>query len=278
MNKLNSQVRWLAHSRTAVIWGVLAALAGLTAINVYACLWRTRPPPDPLAATMTQLATLDSSQRQKVCAHRSNNVPKYRAAGKIFDCIEMDVVLDPPAGGPPAVYHPPAENNHGLSLRFLLTNEGLPRGKLWLDVKDLAQDNWAPFLDLLTELVPPERRPDVIVETSWSDSTVRAAAAAFRDKGFLVSYYLPTDEALACGVDVSAACNDLRSEVLQATELGFSHLSFDARAREFVDTIRGRLAPSVRLLTWDLSETWSERDLIDGVDVYIVIFPDPFTT
>lgn len=238
----------------------------------------TRPPSAALQNTMTRLAALDDGLRQKVCAHRCNNVPKYRAAGEIFDCIEIDVVLDPPIRGPAAVYHPPHENNHGLTLDFLLANENLPRGKLWLDVKDLSEENWKPLLDQLLKLIPPGRRGDAIIETGWTNPAVRQAAAAFQGSGFAFSYYLPTEGAIDCGTDRSRACEDLRKNVLATVAMGFSHLSFDARAYPFVDTIRSELPPSVRLLTWDLSRPWQQPDLISEVDVYIVRFPSPFST
>jgi hypothetical protein len=196
----------------------------------------------------------------------------------LFHCLEIDVVLDPPMGGTATVYHPPRENNHGLTLEFLLSNEGMPRGKLWLDVKDLSDDNWEPFLDLLTNLIPPDRRGETIVETSWSEPSVGSAAAAFRKAGFHFSYYLPTRDAIQCGAAKSQLCNDLRSFVIWTTSLGFSHLSFDARAYTFVQSLRAKLPPSVRLLTWDLSRSWPQSNLLREVDVYIVRFPSPFST
>ena len=242
-----------------------------------ACLWKSRSPTDSLERTLTRLAALDYGLQQKVCAHHSNDVPTYRAAGRLFDCIEVDVVLNPPTGGPAAVYHPPHENNQGLTLDYLLAHQGLPRGMLWLDVKDLSEGNWEPFLDQLLRLIPAERRRDTIIETGWPSPSVRQAAAAFRDSGFIFSYYLPTEEAIDCGADRSPLCEDLRNQVLLTVSMGFSHLSFDARAYLFVKSIRNDLPPSMRLLTWDLSRSWRQVDLIREVDVYIVRFPGEFS-
>jgi hypothetical protein len=255
-----------------------AVVAVVIAVMVAVCLWNARAPTDPLERTLAKLAALDYGLQQKVCAHRSNNIPKYRSANKLFHCIEFDVVLDPPTGGPAAVYHPPAENNHGLTLDFLLANEDLPRGRVWLDVKDLSEDNWKPFLDQLMRLIPMGRRGDTIIETGWSAASVRHAAATFRESGFLFSYYLPTEEAIQCGAVSSRMCDDLRTEVLLTASMGFSHLSFDARAQVFVQSIRDRLPPSMRLLTWDISGKWPQMDLIREVDVYIVRFPSPFSS
>jgi hypothetical protein len=263
------------RSHAAAITAVVAVVA---AVVVAICLWKTRAPTDPLKRTLAKLAALDYGLQEKVCAHRSNNIPKYRSANKLFHCIEFDVVLEPPTGGPAAVYHPPAENDHGLTLDFLLANEALPRSMVWLDVKDLSDDNWELFLVQLMRLIPGERRGDTIIETGWSSPSVRQAAAAFRERGFGFSYYLPTEAAIECGADRSRICDDLRTEVLLTAAMGFSHLSFDARAYVFVQSIRDGLSPSMRLLTWDISTSWPQMDLIREVDVYIVRFPSPFST
>jgi len=278
MDTLVSMVRRLADSPIPAAWSLAAAFLAICSLTMSAYLWKTRAPLDPVEATLARLESVDAPLRERVCAHRANNVPKYRAARQAFNCIEIDVVLVPPAGGAPAVYHPPHDNHHGLTLEFLLANEAMPAGKLWLDVKDLGEGTWTTLLELLSGLIPPERRADTIIETGWADPSVRSAALAFREKGFLFSYYLPTEEALACGSERSASCDELREQVLLTTSMGFSHLSFDARNRVFLQSIRDRMPASVRLLTWDLSQSWPQPGLIDEVDVYIVKFPVPYST
>lgn len=269
--------RKLCESRIAA-WSVAAAFAVLAAAASTHDRGKFRSSNDPVQQVATKLSTLDSSVRQKICAHRTNNVPMYRSANEIFDCLEIDVFVTPPIGGPAAVYHPPHRNNHGLTLEFLLSNESMPKGKLWLDVKDLSESNWVPFLDLLTKTIPAARRSQTIVETKWSRPSVAPAAAAFRRAGFLFSYYLPTQESIECGSIRSQLCDDLRNFVMSTASMGFSHLSFDARAYPFVQTMRDRLPPSVRLLTWDISKTWPQSSLISEVDIYIVPFRSPFST
>lgn len=266
----------LIRGRTAYF--ILTVTAFLVIIVMVVTVWKARSPKDSSQQVLKRVAALDPSVRKKVCAHHCNSVSKYHAARKLFPCIEIDIVLNPPAGGWAAVYHPPAINNHGLTLDYLLTNEGMPSGKLWLDVKDLSPKNWRPFLDLIAKLIHVERRMDTIVETSWSGPSVRQAVSAFRNSGFLMSYYLPTEASLACGSDNTVQCNALRNDVLQTLSMGFSHLSFDAQTYDFVQTIRDRFPPSVRLLTWDLTKSWSKLNLISEVDVYIVRFPSPFST
>ena len=235
--------------------------------------WWQRPAIDDV---LEKVAALDDASRRKICAHRANNIPMYRSANRHLDCIEIDVHVSPASGGLAAVYHPPEENNHGLSLEFLLSQESLPKGRLWLDTKDLAPSNWSAYLELLTRLVPPERRGDVIVETVWSTADIEPVAAAFRERGFAVSYYFPAEDAKACAGSRMPGCDDLRRRVLATLSRGFSHLSFDAQAESFVETLRPGLPPGVKLLTWDLTRMWPRRPLLDDVEVYIVYWPGPY--
>lgn len=278
MNRLLMRTWNVLQWRVPLYWCAVVALPLLAIAILHV---RTAPPPapeDPLKTVTARVNSLGTNQKAKVCAHRSNNVPKYRAAKAAFSCVEIDVVIAPDTGGPASVYHPPVENHHGLALDFLLGHEGMPQGKLWLDVKDLGPDTWHPFLELISELIPPERRADAVVETSWGDSSIRPVVASYRGRGFLVSYYLPTEQAIDCGVATSPECESFRDQVIESVSMGFSHLSFDAEARDFVDSIRDRLPPQVRLLTWDLARAWPNLDLIDDVDIYIVGFPSPYST
>ena len=224
------------------------------------------------------VAALDTESSRKICAHRSNNVPMYRQALQHFACIEIDVHLEPADGGPPGVYHPPETNNYGLTLDLLLTHETLPSGRLWLDVKDMSERNWQAFLSQLLTRIPADRRRDIIVETPWSDPGVERAAAAFRQRGFSFSYYLPTNEAIRCGAIRSSPCEALRAQVARTVALGFSHLSFDARAWTFVKTMQAQLPSGTRLLTWDLSRSWPQHELLDESDIYIIKYPSRFAT
>jgi hypothetical protein len=263
--RLRQMPRW-----SAVTW-CAAILGSILVAVVVARMWK--PPAPTVDEVLSKVATLDSEAQSKICAHRSNSVAMYREALGHFNCIEIDVHLNPAAGGPPAVYHPPESNNHGLTLESLLAREQLPAGRLWLDVKDLSQDNWTGFLEQLNRLIPPTRRGDIIVETVWSSPDVRQVVTAFRGSGFRFSYYVPTDEARACAGWRTQQCDALRLQVLSTASLGFSHLSFDARAYDFVQSIRENLPGGVKLLTWDLSRSWPNSELLGDVEIYIVNFP-----
>lgn len=222
------------------------------------------------------LAGLESNLRRKVCAHRANSRARFRLAGWLFDCIEIDVVLAPAVADAPSVYHPPDSNYRGLSLEQLLRHTSLPAGMLWLDVKDLAEDNWHVLNSLLHELVPAERRHTIVIETGWAEQAAAVAIDEFRRSGFQVSFYLPAEQAIGCAARKSGECNAFRAAVLKSMRLGFSHLSFDARSYEFVQTIRHELPESVRLLTWHTARSLPQAEMLDEVELYIVRFRTPF--
>ena len=221
------------------------------------------------------LAKLEPEHRGKVCAHRANTLARYWLANRMFDCIEIDVVVTPTVADRPSVYHPGA-NYRGLSLEQLLRRSRLPAGVLWLDVKDLGESNWRTLHSLLLEHIPEDRRPDILIETGWSEEVAAMAVDEFRRSGFPVSYYLPTREAIECGPSESEDCVALREVVLRTLDLGFSHLSFDARGYEFVQAMRHELPEPLRLLTWHTARRFPQLEMLDDVDLYIVRFPTPF--
>lgn len=221
------------------------------------------------------LSKLEPEFRRKVCAHRANTMARFRLAGALFECTEIDVVVDPPVAATPSVYHPPDSNYRGLSLERLLRGAALPSGMLWLDVKDLDENNWPELKSLLNYLIPAERHPNIVVETGWAGNAAEVAIREFLSDGFQVSYYLPTDQAIDCGARQSEDCNAFRTAVLKTMALGFSHLSFDARGYEFVQTIRHELPKGVRLLTWHTARTLPQTEMLDDVELYIVRFRTP---
>ena len=270
--ELKRSLRQFARSST-VAWSV-AVVAILFACFVAALSWRTRIV--SVDEVFERVRELDDDTYRKICAHRANNIPMYRLALRHFNCVEIDVLVDPPAGGSAAVYHPPHTNNHGLTLDFLLTQEMLPAGKLWLDTKDLSKDNWNGYLEQLNRLIPASRRSDVVVETVWADADVQAAAIAFRQGGFAFSYYLPSDRARDCAALRTADCDAFRRQVTATVARGFSHLSFDHRGYEFVKSIRNELPPAVKFLTWDLSKAWPRPELLGDVEIYIIHLPSAY--
>ena len=272
---MTEQVKTIRRGRTAKVLAI--ALVGLL---LAALLWpyasRAVNQAQRLVNQYSGLAKLEPEQRSQVCAHRANSLAKYRLARRVFDCIEIDIVITPEVASEPSVYHPPDSNYRGLSLEQLLQRLSLPRGILWLDVQDLGEANWSNLYSLLGELIPVDRRADIVIETWWADDSAKDAIDAFREAGYLVSYYLPTREAADCGGHVSEYCNAFRADVLGTMRLGFSHLSFDARGYEFVQTLRDELPEGTRLLTWHTSRILPQMDMLDDVDLYVVRFPTPF--
>jgi hypothetical protein len=257
-------------------WLVVAAILLLLVAALWPFATRGFQQVQRLGYQWAGLAKLEPEQRSKICAHRANSLIRYRLANRLFHCIEIDVVVSPTVAERPSVYHPPDSNYRGLSLERLLRRGRLPAGALWLDVKDLGEANWRTLHSLLLELIPIDRRPDILIETGWADEAAALAVEGFHRSGFPVSYYLPTQEAIECGASESEDCMAFRMAVLRTLDLGFSHLSFDARGYEFVQAIRTELPESLRLLTWHTARSLPQMEMLDEVDLYIVTFRTPF--
>jgi len=205
-----------------------------------------------VGAELERRARLEAERGGRFCTHRGNTLLKYLEGKALYDCVEMDVVLDTSArgDGPAFVYHPPVVNP-GLPLYDLLERAGVPRLGLWLDVKNLNERNAPGLLARLSTLVPPDRRGRVLIETSNDALASSPVLHAIADSGFVPSYYLPTDLGCACLRSTGGEC--AREMARLATELrggGFRGLSFDARGRVLARALRATLAPQPVLNTW----------------------------
>lgn len=123
----------------------------------------------------------------KVFAHRVNSTEKLQSALHYFDGIELDLVyhknknlLD--------VNHPPTNSIH---LNFRSYFEEIPKSKtpfIWLDIKNLTQENSQEILALLLSIFKERSYPMNKVLIESKDPT---SLPIFKESGFLISYYLP---------------------------------------------------------------------------------------
>lgn len=124
----------------------------------------------------------------KIWAHRINSQYKLQQTGNRYPGMELDVVFmdhdrlfD--------VHHPP-EKPSGLSLETYFKSTDHPLLKYWLDFKNLNSRNCDESLQRLMVLSNrfKIKRHNIIVEAFTPENL-----QAFRDEGFLVSWYLPQD-------------------------------------------------------------------------------------
>jgi hypothetical protein len=199
--------------------------------------------------------------------------------------VEADIVLEQDSGTTRAfVFHPPRKGksgrtNPGLEVGPLLRNAGLPRGRLWLDVKNLAEANSGALLAGLNAVVPPARRSEVLIESPNLALVRSPAARAIAAAGYTLSFYLPTETAIGCSERFDLACE--RAARRFAGALGgsaFSGLSFDARGAGLARAVRATMPAPPILNTW--AQRWpatqDELALLEQVQMYLVEMPGGF--
>jgi heptose-I-phosphate ethanolaminephosphotransferase len=225
----------------------------------------------------------------KVWAHRANSLGKLSEVIGIFPGAELDLVFDEATKRLEVRHpHPPPAIDVDLDLEEVLD---FLKGRgaethLWLDLKNLEEDNLDGVLARLSEL---DQRYDlkdrVIVETTYTGS----GFDQFFEQGFYTSYYLPTEEILSA-LETDDA-DQLRQLATQMSNVVRRHraraMSFDIRLYDFVKEYLESLAAMNDLdyLTWDLSVNSStigfaqqiyERDLDERIKIILVPFSSRF--
>jgi hypothetical protein len=225
------------------------------------------------------LEQLSEATRRRLCAHHANSLDKFFEAATMFRCIEIDVMLDGD-GSEAFVYHPGAlpPEPRDRPLRPFLAAATAREIRLWLDMKNLSDANVHGFMELMGDYSGRFEPGDLLVEVAAELADSYAVRVMHR-KGFLVSYYLPTEQAARCGTTAAPAapCAELRARTLgdvARPEIGV--LSFDFVAnKDFVDSLPKKRLPL--LATWDLQSDirgFARYQEIDRYHMYII----PFTS
>lgn len=122
----------------------------------------------------------------KIWPHRVNNISQLEEASNIFSGMELDVVWQ---NGNFDVNHPPIKSI-GLNLEDYLKH--LPRSRtygLWVDYKNLEKNNAQESANLLDSLFKQEK---LSKDRVYIESRNPKQLDAFFDRGFKISYYLPS--------------------------------------------------------------------------------------
>ncbi|WP_010178504.1 hypothetical protein [Aquimarina agarilytica] len=126
----------------------------------------------------------------KIWAHRVNSLKKLDYALKFYDGVELDLVYNETENFLD-VNHLPQKSIHlsfenYISHIYSLKEEPF----LWLDIKNLKQDNSVKILKKILQTLKHNNYPinKVIVESKYYKSL-----PIFIKNGFKTSYYLPTD-------------------------------------------------------------------------------------
>jgi len=127
--------------------------------------------------------------KDKIRAHKVNNLELLNKANRLFSGVELDVVFYS-NNNSFDVNHPP-ETSTGLTLnKYFESQKEFPDFKYWLDFKNLDETNEiqsAGCLDSLAK-ISGISNSNIIVESIRTQSL-----KSFQNKGFLTSYYLQSD-------------------------------------------------------------------------------------
>jgi heptose-I-phosphate ethanolaminephosphotransferase len=172
----------------------------------------------------------------RVIAHRTNTLGKLADAAKAgFDGVEIDLVFQP--GGAGGHFEPARDDrirSHGTLDAFLDAAQSWGLTKLWLDIKNLDDENYEHALAELERLASEhaELKRIAIIE-SFAD---QAWFAQFAASGWHTSYYLPTEPLLEAMRATDRTASERAAEAIarQVKAQKTAAVSFDTRLYPFV--------------------------------------------
>lgn len=184
---------------------------------------------------------------QKIWLHRCNSIEKLQEKHKRYPNIEVDVVFREDQKFD--VTHD-IDTSFGLNLASYFSFFEKERGKMWLDIKNLNQDNVDSMLTAMNGLTEQYRicKERLIIESScWE-----ALNTLTRD-GYYTSFYIPYDD--PSGLD-NEEQEDFMEELQEiADKQAVSALSFPG---EWYVTLKEKLDRPIDLLTWQHRSTQLE--------------------
>ena len=220
-----------------------------------------------------QLNLMPLTMRDKVCAHRNNSLLKFMEALSLFNCLEIDVIMNEAAGA--AMVHHDSNDPTGLPLDVLLALSAVKGKRIWLDVKNLSDDNVGLLLAPLKRFDRSDKDTLVEVQASTAGS---AAVKRLSEAGYTVSYYLPNKLGIKCAANGSTGeCAEFAAKVEHDLQSDFKSLSFDIKASQFVSALK--LPFHISLSTWDLHAdlvSLGKRPEIAKYNMFIVPYSSDF--
>ena len=211
-----------------------------------------------------------SERALRVIPHRVNSI------GKLMDvwsdgyrAFEVDVLY-----GDDGKDHFLVGHNHGdmSGMSFEQFIASVPSSeiseieKIWLDLKNLTQQNYANILERLNNLDGKfSLKGKMIIESGTNGSFFRK----FREEGWHISYYLPTNKILNYfGKNKKKEMKDLAKSLSEQTTMQrLSAVSFDHRLYPFVKNyLEPLLNDEIVYHTWDLSVKLYDYDIFTKLD------------
>lgn len=145
---------------------------------------------------------------EKIWAHRVNSTEKLSSALKYYNGVELDLVYNEKLNVLD-VNHPPTESINLSFENYLKTLNDDQQPYLWLDIKNLEQENAHVIFNRLQSLFGNRAYPiaKVLIETRFPE-----ALPIFTEAGYLTSYYLPYDL-------ISKSSKNLNKEILKISKV-----------------------------------------------------------
>ena len=124
----------------------------------------------------------------KILAHRVNSLEKLKSALNYFNGVELDLVYNK-TSNVLDVNHPPAISINLNFEDYISKIDSKKTPFLWLDIKNLTNENSEDILTLLLSIFNERDFPlnRVLIETRYPE-----ALLIFTNSGFKTSYYLPS--------------------------------------------------------------------------------------
>jgi len=148
--------------------------------------------------------------KDKIRAHKVNNLELLNKANRLFSGVELDVVFYS-NNNSFDVNHPP-ETSSGLTLNeYFRSQKAFPDFKYWLDFKNLDETNEiqsAGCLDSLAK-ISGISNSNIIVESIRTQSL-----KSFQNKGFHTSYYLQSGLNKLSEDSVNSICKTVNKNLI----------------------------------------------------------------
>lgn len=185
----------------------------------------------------------------KIMAHRVNSIEKLAYAEKFYNGVELDLMFDS-ATKTFDVNHPPAPSI-GLDLKMYVTHIQNKNLKLWLDVKNLSEENASESAKLLQRIITESgiTKKNVLVE-----SPEIQLLHYFKAEGFQTSFYLPY---FLYKEDEAGLKKTIDSLKLLKQKYRVDGISADVKNYEILN----HYFKTDRKFLWDLHQPYSRRQI-----------------
>ena len=205
------------------------------------------------------------NRHEKFWLHRVNHPEMLTSYYDYYSGFEMDIIFHSEEGD----YKYKFENSHdidlstwyGLDVQFsTLKDLGFANSSkvLWLDFKNLNEDNWEKSMEVLENLVDTygfsEKKDDIIVESNnWVYLNI------FSQSGYKTSYYFPYYDFSSMSDEELQSAKDILTEALNS-----GYIDMVSFCSSYYDFVIENCGSSVKMLTWVDGVRWPNVVISDS--------------